>query len=64
MRRLLAFLGAMVIVGVAALMMRPVFVPGSSTNPTSTAATLWPHEIHVNYKKMNDLPVHDIREPF
>jgi hypothetical protein len=44
------------------------YVFKSTTSPSSTiaslltttpAATLSPHEIHLNYKSMKDLPVHD-----
>jgi hypothetical protein len=26
--------------------------------------TLSPHQIHLNYKAMKELPVHEIKEPF
>jgi hypothetical protein len=29
-----------------------------------TSKTLSPHEIHLNYKGMKELPVHEIKEPF
>jgi hypothetical protein len=40
-------------------------VPSESANrPVATATTLWPHEIHLNYKGMKDLPVRETKEPF
>jgi flagellar basal body-associated protein FliL len=36
--------------------------------PVSTAAavsnTMSPHEIHLNYKRMKELPVHDVKDAF
>jgi hypothetical protein len=39
---------------------------GRPSNPNSTAAvnTLAPHEIHLNYKAMKTLPVHDVKDAF
>ena len=37
------------------------------SRPVSTAAvsnTLSPHEIHLNYKAMKTLPVHDVKDAF
>jgi hypothetical protein len=31
--------------------------------PTIVASTLSPHEIHLNYRHMKDLPVHEIPPP-
>jgi hypothetical protein len=39
-------------------------VPGSTTKETAAANTLSPHEIHVNYQGMEELPVHEIKNPF
>jgi hypothetical protein len=49
---------------------KTAFIPGSSTDPGSiteamaTSKTLSPHEIHLNYQNMKDLPVHEVKEPF
>jgi hypothetical protein len=34
--------------------------------PGATAAlsTMSPHEIHLNYKRMKELPVHDVKDAF
>ncbi len=38
------------------------------TRPVSTAAavsnTMSPHDIHLNYKRMKELPVHDVKDAF
>ncbi len=38
------------------------------TQPVSTAAavsnTMSPHDIHLNYKRMRELPVHDVKDAF
>jgi hypothetical protein len=38
------------------------------TQPRSSAAavltTMSPHEIHLNYKRMKELPVHDVKDAF
>jgi hypothetical protein len=31
---------------------------------TAALNTLSPHEIHLNYKSMKELPVHEVKEPF
>jgi hypothetical protein len=49
---------------------KAVFTPGSSAVPESingtvaTSNTLSPHEIHVNYRAMKELPVHEVKDPF
>ena len=46
------------------------FIPGSSADPGSvakamaTSKPLSPHEIHVNYENMNELPARETKEPF
>jgi hypothetical protein len=48
---------------------KAVFVPGSSAVPglmtgaMTTSDTLSPHEIHLNYEGMKELPVHEIKDP-
>jgi hypothetical protein len=45
-------------------------IPGSSGDPESvakamaTSKPLWPHEIHVSYENMKELPVRETKEPF
>jgi hypothetical protein len=38
------------------------------THPVSTASavstTMSPHDIHLNYKRMKELPVHDVKDAF
>jgi hypothetical protein len=38
--------------------------PSTPSTPSETAAsnTLSPHEIHLNYKGMEKLPVHDVKD--
>jgi hypothetical protein len=49
--------------------LRTAFSPGSSadagsvTRATATSSTLLPHEIHLNYERMKELPVHEIKDP-
>ncbi len=48
---------------------KTIFIPGTSADPgsitrsTATAKTLSPHEIHFNYQRMKELPVHEIKDP-
>jgi hypothetical protein len=44
---------------------KTVFIPGSVNNRTVVMPkTLSPHEIHLNFKAMKELPVHEVKEPF
>ncbi len=36
----------------------------SITKTMETSKTLSPHEIHLNYKAMKELPVNEVKEPF
>jgi hypothetical protein len=36
---------------------------GSITKAAAASKTLSPHEIHLNYKNMKELPVHEVKEP-
>jgi hypothetical protein len=38
--------------------------PGSVAKAMATSKPLWPHEIHVNYENMKELPVRETKEPF
>jgi hypothetical protein len=50
--------------------LKSAFIPGavdntgSATKAMTTSKTLSPHEIHLNYKNMKELPVHEVKEPF
>jgi hypothetical protein len=37
---------------------------GSVTKAMETSKTISPHEIHLNYKGMKELPVNEVKEPF
>jgi hypothetical protein len=37
---------------------------GSTTKEMATANTMLPHEIHLNYQGMKELPVHEVKDPF
>jgi hypothetical protein len=69
MRMLIALAIAAVIVAVA-FGLKTAFIPGSLdhagsiTKAKAASKTLSPHEIHLNYKGMKDLPVHEVKEPF
>jgi hypothetical protein len=55
---------------VAGFVVKTAFTPGSpapsdsNNRPVAASTTLWPHDIHLNYKGMKELPVHEIKEPF
>ena len=68
--RVFIVLAVAVAVGVIGFGLKTAFTPGSpaqldSINRAVAASnTLWPHQIHLNYKSMTELPVHEIKEPF
>jgi hypothetical protein len=43
---------------------RSVEHTGSITKAMETSKTLSPHEMHLNYKVMKELPVNEVKEPF
>lgn len=43
---------------------RSVDHTGSIAEAITTSKTLSPHEIHLNYRAMKELPVHEVKEPF
>jgi hypothetical protein len=63
----LAIAAAVVVTG---FVVKTAFTLGSSAHPDSTnrsvaaSTTLWPQEIHLNYKGMKELPVQEIKDPF
>jgi hypothetical protein len=38
--------------------------PGSIAKAMQTSNTLAPHEMHLNYEAMKELPVTEVKEPF
>jgi hypothetical protein len=69
MRMFIALAIAAVMVAVA-FGLKTTFIPGSVdhagsiTKAMAASKTLSPHEIHLNYQKMKDLPVVEVKEPF
>jgi hypothetical protein len=65
-KRLLAILVALgmaaALMGVG-LLVRSSSVAGSARHAVS-APTLSPHEIHLNYKSIKNLPANEVKEPF
>ena len=67
MRIYILLAAAVVIIGVSyAVGSALVRVSSTAPTPSATAAavTLSPHEIHLNYKRMKELPVHDVKDAF
>jgi hypothetical protein len=56
--------------GAIGFALKSAFAPGVSAPTDSVnrsvaaSTTLWPHEIHLNYKDIKELPVHEVKEPF
>jgi hypothetical protein len=61
MRIFIVLAVAAVIVAVA-FGMKTVFIAGPSV--LATSVTLSPHEMHLNYKNMKELPVHEGKDAF
>jgi hypothetical protein len=63
----IAIAAAVLVIGFVA---KTVLTPGSSAlpdsanRPVAASTTLWPHEIHLNYKDMKELPIHEVKDPF
>ena len=38
--------------------------PAPAASAAEAANTLSPHEIHLNYRRMKELPVHDVKDAF
>jgi hypothetical protein len=62
MRTFILLAVAIVLVAIGYVSSR-IFWP-SNTVVFATIKTMSPHEIHLNYKGMNDLPVHDSSNAF
>jgi hypothetical protein len=59
MRKLIALAVAVAIVAIA-FWMKSTLIPGRvESREVVPSKTLSPHEIHLNYKAMKELPVHD-----
>jgi hypothetical protein len=43
---------------------QPASATISITKAMETSKTLSPHQMHLNYKAMKELPVHEVKEPF
>ena len=69
MRTLIVLAIAAVVLAIG-FRVKNTFIPGSSADPGSvakamaTSKPLSPHEIHVNYENMNELPARETKEPF
>jgi hypothetical protein len=66
MRKLVVLVFAVAVVAV--VFGAKTFFGGRTVDHTGSVAnaskTLSPHEIHLNYKTMKELPVHEVKEPF
>jgi hypothetical protein len=69
MRTLIALAVTVVVLAIG-FQVKSIFIRGSSGEPASiaeamaTSKPLWPHEIHLNYESMKELPVRETKEPF
>jgi hypothetical protein len=61
MRMFIVFAVAAVIVAIV-FGMKSVFIAGPGA--LATSVTLSPHEIHLNYKNMKELPIHEGNNAF
>jgi hypothetical protein len=62
MRLLIVIATTIVVIAIGYTIKTTMFqsaIANLSTVATPAAATLSPHEIHLNYKRMKELPVHD-----
>jgi hypothetical protein len=63
--RMLIMLAVAVAIVAIGFGVKTIFIPGSVNDRAMAASkTLSPHEIHLNYKAMKELPVHEVKEPF
>jgi hypothetical protein len=69
MRTLMVLAVAVVVLAIG-FQVKNILVRGSSGDTTAiakamaTSKPLWPHEIHLSYESMKDLPVRETKEPF
>jgi uncharacterized membrane protein len=59
--RLLTVIAAAIVVIAIGYTVKAAMFPSATANLLAAATTLSPHEIHLNYKAMKELPVHDSR---
>jgi hypothetical protein len=68
--RMLVVLAVAAVIVALGFGVKAVFIPtsvddmSSITTAMATSDTLSPHEIHLNYKNMRELPVEEIKYPF
>ena len=64
MRMYIVIAMAIVIAAIAFEARSSLFHGRVNTAAFATSNTLSPHEIHLNYKGMKELPVNEVKEPF
>jgi hypothetical protein len=64
MRRYVMIAVAIVIAGIAFEARSAFFHGRADSGAPAISTTLSPHEIHLNYKNMKELPVNEVKEPF
>ena len=68
--RTLIFFAVAVLIAALGFKVKTAFLPGSAnavdstTKEMATANTMLPHEVHLNYQGMKELPVHEVKDPF
>jgi hypothetical protein len=68
--RMLIVLAVAAVIAALSFGVKTIFIPryadniGSINTAVATSNTLSPHEIHLNYKNMKELPVDEIKYPF
>jgi hypothetical protein len=68
--RMFIFFAIAVVIAALGFGVKTAFLPGSpnasgsTIKEMATANTMSPHEIHLNYQGMKELPVHEIKDPF
>jgi hypothetical protein len=63
--RIYSMIAAAIVIAAIAFEMKSALIPGRADSPAvATSDTLSPHEMHLNYKGMKELPVHEVKEPF
>jgi hypothetical protein len=68
--RTLTFFAIAVVIAALGVKVKTAFLSGSpnavgsTTKEVATADTMLPHEVHLNYQGMKELPVHEVKEPF
>jgi hypothetical protein len=60
--RMLVMLAIAVVIVAIGFGVKAIYIPGSVN--VVAATTLSPHEIHLNYEGMRELPANGVKEPF